>query len=116
MIESSHGSQLDAWLKVRLARLQLEKEERERECKFQLQRELELGKLETDTSIRMRQLELQASSGRTTVGEQSSTTHVASFDVSKNVSLVPVFCESEIEAYFVYSSLAEGTVGNPAAM
>lgn len=59
------------------------------------------------------------SSGHTTVGEQSSTIHVAS--VIKNVSLVPVFRESEVEAYFAAferrcSSLAEGTVGSPTAM
>lgn len=46
--------------------------------------------MEADTAIMMHQLELQASSGRTTVGEQSSTMPVASFDVSKNVSLIPV--------------------------
>lgn len=77
--------------------------------------------MKADTAIRMSQLELQASSGRTTVGEQSSTMPVASFDVSKNVYLDPVFCELEVEAYFAAfehkcSSLAEGTVGNPTAM
>lgn len=45
-------------------------------------------------------LELQASSVRSTVGEQLLTTPVASSGVSKNVSLIPVFHISEVESYF----------------
>lgn len=50
--------------------------------------------------MKMHQLELKVSSVRTAGGEQSSTMAVASFDVSKNISLVSVFCKSEVEAYF----------------
>lgn len=90
--ESSPGSKLDVRMKVRLQRLEMEREGQERE--FQLRRELELKKLDAETAVRMRQLELQArehSHGRTIT---------SGFDVSKNISLVPVFRESEVEVYF----------------
>lgn len=44
-VESSPGSKLDAWLKLRIARLQLDQQERREEREFQLQRELELKRL-----------------------------------------------------------------------
>ncbi|XP_033998203.1 uncharacterized protein LOC117492193 [Trematomus bernacchii] len=101
---SPTGSKLDARVKVRMARLQWEKEERDRD--FQLRRELEIRKseleirkLEADTAVRMRQLELQAAGG----GGDSAVTPsgpAASFDVSRHISLVPVFRESEVEIYF----------------
>ncbi|XP_034001297.1 uncharacterized protein LOC117494480 [Trematomus bernacchii] len=107
---SPTGSKLDARVKVRMARLQWEKEERDRD--FQLRRELEIRKLEleirkseleirkveADTAVRMRQLELQAAGG----GDSAVTSSgpAASFDVSRHISLVPVFRESEVEIYF----------------
>ena len=96
--ESTPGSKLDARLKVRLARLQLEKEERDRE--FQLRKELEFKKLEAETAIKLRQLELQASSISTVASTVPPSGSAAAFDVSKNISLVPVFRESEVESYF----------------
>lgn len=80
---------MDAWLKVRLARLQLEKEERERE--FQFRREIELKRLEADTAI-----ELQAPSTQAADALPASRPSVA-FDVSKHISMVPVFHEAEGE-------------------
>ncbi|KAL3043588.1 hypothetical protein OYC64_003448 [Pagothenia borchgrevinki] len=93
---SPTGSRLDARIKVRMAHLQWEKEERDKE--FQLRRELEIRKLEAVTAVRMRQLELQAA----VVGDSAVTQSgpAASFDVSRHISLVPVFRESEVETYF----------------
>ncbi|XP_033972270.1 uncharacterized protein LOC117471407 isoform X1 [Trematomus bernacchii] len=115
---SPTGSKLDARVKVRMARLQWEKEERDRD--FQLRRELEIRKLEleirkleadtdvrreleirkveADTAVRMRQLELQAAGGCDSAVTSSGP--AASFDVSRHISLVPVFRESEVEIYF----------------
>lgn len=45
-------------------------------------------------------MELLESSVRTPGSEQSLTMAVASFDVSENISLVPVFRESEVVAFF----------------
>ena len=92
-VETTPGSRIDARLKLRLARLQLEMEERERE--FQLRRELELKRLEA--AVKMRELELQSSSASS--GARSSVSS-GTFDVGKNISLVPVFRESEVEGYF----------------
>ena len=107
--ESSPGSKLDNRLKLRIARLHVEKDEREREFhlrskELDLKRfgaELELKRLEAETAIKMRQLELQAGVARNvpTVGTEFTNSAVA-FDVSKHISLVPVFREAEIEAYF----------------
>ncbi|KAK0141107.1 hypothetical protein N1851_021909 [Merluccius polli] len=94
-VETTPGSRINARLKLCLARLQLEKEERERE--FQLRRELELKRLEAETAVKMRELELQSSSASS--GARSSVSS-GTFDVSKNISLVPVFRESEVEGYF----------------
>ncbi|XP_034056780.1 uncharacterized protein LOC117536141 [Gymnodraco acuticeps] len=125
---SPTGSKLDARVKVRMARLQCAREERDRD--FQLRRELEIRKqeleleirkqeleirkqeleirkqeleirkqqLEADTAVRMRQLELQAAG----MGDSAVTPSVpaASFDVSRHISLVPVFRESEVDVYF----------------
>uniref|UniRef100_A0A8C9ZWI8 SCAN box domain-containing protein n=1 Tax=Sander lucioperca TaxID=283035 RepID=A0A8C9ZWI8_SANLU len=75
----------------------------EPERDFQLRRELELKKLEAETALKMRQLEIQAGLGVacniTTAGAHAPSSAV-SFDVSKYISLVPVFHESEVEAYF----------------
>lgn len=58
-VESTPGSKLTDWLKVRLAHLTLEKEQRDLE--FQLHKELEIKKMEAETEIKLWQLELQAS-------------------------------------------------------
>lgn len=96
-VESTPGSEVDVWLKVCLAHFQLEKEERERE--FQFHREIELKRLEADTAIRPRQVELQARSTQAAEAQPASCPSVA-FDVSKHISLVPVFREAEVETYF----------------
>ncbi|KAE8289494.1 hypothetical protein D5F01_LYC11196 [Larimichthys crocea] len=89
-VESTPGSKVEARLKV-------VKKERERE--FQFRRELELKRLEADTAVRLRQVELQV---RTTqAGEvQPAACPSVTFNVSKHISLVPVFREAEVETYF----------------
>ena len=101
-IESSSGCRLDARLKIRLARLQLETQEKREEREFQLRRELELRKLEAETAIKMRQLELQTGDVmlRSPDGARSVSSSTPTFDVSKNIALVPTFREAEIESYF----------------
>lgn len=84
-----------------LTRLQLETQEKilihREEREFQLRRELELKKLEAETAIKMHQQELQK--GETNSACARSLAHVR-FDVSKHISLVPVFHESEVKSYF----------------
>lgn len=84
---------MDARLKIRLARLQLEKEDREREYQLQLKR------LEADTAVRLRQAEIQTRSAWSS-DVQSTSGPAVSFDVSRHISLVPVFRKSEVESYF----------------
>nr|XP_043874918.1 uncharacterized protein LOC122764957 isoform X2 [Solea senegalensis] len=93
-VETTPGSRIDARIKLRLARLQLENEERERKREFQLK--LKRMELDAETAVKMRKLELQSSSVSSGARSSSSST---TFDVSKNVSLVPVFRESEVECY-----------------
>lgn len=98
-LSSVSSASTDARVKVRLARLQLEAQEKERE--FQLRRELEFKRLEADTAVRMRQLELQSVSGQwSSPGVHSPPGGAVSFNVAKNVALVPAFRESEVESYF----------------
>lgn len=78
---------MDARSKVRLAR----------EREFQLRRELELRKVEAETALRMRQIELQADSGSPGADRLPVLGSAGSFDVSKNIPLVPVFRESQVE-------------------
>ncbi|XP_071346525.1 uncharacterized protein [Trachinotus anak] len=98
--ESSPGSRLGARMKLRIARLNMEKEKEERE--FQLRRELELKRLEAETVIRMCELALQKGTTKTgsPVSAQSVPDSATTFDVSRHISLVPVFRESEVESYF----------------
>ncbi len=97
-VESSSSSRDDARLKVRLVRLQLDREERERD--FQLRRELELKCLEAETALKMRGLELQARAAPSSVSPEIRSSSNTTFDVSKNIALVPAFRESEVEGYF----------------
>ncbi|CAI5686593.1 unnamed protein product [Oreochromis niloticus] len=108
-IESSVGSTQDAKLCVRLARLQLEREDCERafqlkkemalkrlEAELARAREVELKKVEAETAVKLRQLELQQASLPATAIQQAE----APFDVGKNISLVPVFRDTEVDSYF----------------
>nr|XP_043896825.1 uncharacterized protein LOC122778793 [Solea senegalensis] len=95
-VETTPGSRIDARIKLRLARLQLENEEREREREREFQLKLKRMELDAETAVKMRELELQSSSVSSGARSSSSST---TFDVSKNVSLVPVFRESEVECY-----------------
>ena len=92
-VETTPGSRVDARIKLRLARLQLENGEREREFQLKLKR----MELDAETAVKMRELELQSSS--VSPGLRPSSSPVT-FDVSKNIALVPVFRESEVECYF----------------
>lgn len=111
MTSSTSGG--DARLKVHLARLHLEREEREREYQFRRELELkkleaestrvlELKKLEAETAIRMCELELRSAQFPAAVAGTvlSGSNATGNFDVSKHISLVPVFRETDIECYF----------------
>ncbi|XP_032434188.1 uncharacterized protein LOC116729628 [Xiphophorus hellerii] len=110
-VESSNPS-VEARLKVRLVRLELEAKERERKDEFEFQ--LKCRRLEAETAIKMRQLELQSHklTAATTdsvedednisipSNKPSSSPAAFTFDISKNIALVPPFRETEVEAYF----------------
>lgn len=104
----SHGSGVDAKLKVRLARLQLEAQEKESMRKAEYDHRLQVRKLEIEAEkeVKLRQLEVEAqriSFGRAAPHSETST-HASLtepvFNVGKNVALVPVFRESEVDSYF----------------
>lgn len=95
-------------VRVRIERLRIRKEEREREREFQLRREVELKqieaevelkRLEAETALKMRQLELQAVAVKS-ASDPSIVSPRDAFDVTKNIQLVPVFRETEVESYF----------------
>ncbi|XP_043962798.1 uncharacterized protein LOC122825436 isoform X2 [Gambusia affinis] len=105
------GSGGNVRLKVRLARLQLEAQEREliRKAEFDFKLEMRKLEIEAEKEIKLKQLEVEAmrlshgtSPPRSSV--YSDSPQVVSdkhkFDVSKNIALVPVFRESEVDSYF----------------
>lgn len=101
----SVGSKVDARLKVRLARLQFEAEEKAQLRQYQL--EVKRLEIEAEKAIKLRRLELeyQARSTVQTTSESPGSSFggpfsVRSFDVTKNVALVPEFRETEIDSYF----------------
>lgn len=105
----SSTSNTEARLKVRLARLQLEAREREAQSQLQLQLEIRKAELqaETDRAVRLRQLELEApgrsvptGSGTSPLSTTSTHSPDLAFDISKHVSLVPVFRDNEVDSYF----------------
>lgn len=105
-------SSKDARVQVRLARLELEKQERDRQAEYE--HKLEIRKMELEAEIQMRRLALEekvalaAQAHQPRVGPISSGSMQSSspvrpadgFDVSKNISLVPPFRESEVDSYF----------------
>uniref|UniRef100_A0A3B3XHV5 SCAN box domain-containing protein n=1 Tax=Poecilia mexicana TaxID=48701 RepID=A0A3B3XHV5_9TELE len=111
-IESSNPS-VEERLKVRLVRLELEAKERERKDEFEFQ--LKCRQIEAETAIKMRQLELQSQKPTTVPTTDSGGVEdnvsispdapsyslaPSTFDISKNIALVPPFRETEVEAYF----------------
>lgn len=56
--------------------------------------------MESETAMKMCQLELQSNAVCTSAITHLSPGSAAEFDVSKSISLVPVFRESEVESYF----------------
>ncbi len=128
--DTSPTSQVEARLKVWLARLQLDAQDKAQARKDELQHQLEKHRIEADTRIRLRQLELQVKSEETGLENRSyvdpdinvNTVAVSTdfgnpvpasmavlsdspsavpFNVAKNIALVPPFREKEIEAYFL---------------
>uniref|UniRef100_A0A7N8YKI4 Gypsy retrotransposon integrase-like protein 1 n=2 Tax=Mastacembelus armatus TaxID=205130 RepID=A0A7N8YKI4_9TELE len=112
------GSRVEARLKVRLARMQVEAQERARQLQFDL--EVKKLQIEADTAVRIRQLELAGQSyARPHVAQQMAapqhetpdaprvSSATPTFDVSKHITLVPVFREAEVDVYFqVFERLA----------
>uniref|UniRef100_A0A672PHY8 CCHC-type domain-containing protein n=1 Tax=Sinocyclocheilus grahami TaxID=75366 RepID=A0A672PHY8_SINGR len=124
----STGSKEGARLKVRLARLQMEAQEKVqiRQAEMDLRLQIRRLEIEAEKQIKMRQLELDAmrivggsaaqpdlprvttaatiipapvvSSTPTVPSAPSVAT--GSFDVSKHITLVPLFRETEIDSYF----------------
>lgn len=106
--ESSTSSKLDARLKWRLARLKMEREERREEPEFQLRREVELKKLELESEALQlclrgvqRAIDIAPSSGLD--GPAASLT----FDISRHISLVPVFRDVEVPTFVSWCREAE---------
>ncbi|XP_030271730.1 uncharacterized protein LOC115581049 isoform X3 [Sparus aurata] len=107
----SHGSSVDARLKVRLARLQLEAQEKERGRKAEYDLRLQVRRLEieADKEVQLKKLEVEAmriSSVQTLpyTSERPAPSPTVlekqGFDVSKSIALVPTFRESEVDSYF----------------
>ena len=107
----SHGSSVDARLKVRLARLHLEAQEKERVriAEYDLRLQVRRLEIEAEKEVKLKTLEVDAmriSSGQTLPYASESSAHSNTvlykqgFDVSKNIALVPTFRESEVDSYF----------------
>ena len=80
--------------RVRLARLHLEREAKERQREFDFRLEVRRLEIEADKAVRIRELELQAERRDPPPGTPGS------FDVSRNIALVPPFREAEVASYF----------------
>lgn len=102
------GSDSGSDLQVRLARLQLEAQERERQAEVGLRLQIRKLEIEADKEVRLRQIELEmqaktaessAFTQRRNSGDFAVTTKAA-FDVGKNIALVPLFREAEVDSYF----------------
>lgn len=98
-----------ARLKVRLARMQVEARERaesrrlEADMKFRL--EIRRLEIEAETQIKLRALEIRAADRTPVPGTQPSQSADAgsvgtTFEVSRHISLVPQFRETEVDSYF----------------
>ncbi|KAI3355662.1 hypothetical protein L3Q82_004257 [Scortum barcoo] len=108
---ASSASRDEARLKVCLAHLQMEAQEKAQVRQAQLDFQLQVKRLEieADKAVRLRQLELasqreahqiEASSMATSISSISPGLPPNSFDISKHISLVPIFRETEVDAYF----------------
>ena len=80
--------------RVRLARLQLEREEKERRMELEFHLEVKRLDKQADKAILIRELKLQAER------KDPQTVARGSFDVSRNIALVPPFREAEVASYF----------------
>lgn len=106
---SSSGSKEQAQLKVRLEHLKLETQEKVQSRQAELQLEIKRMEIEAETAIQLRRLELESqrlaqvssvSVGPVNRSSPSTTSPPGSFDVGKNIVLVPTFRETEIDSYF----------------
>ena len=122
-----HGSSMDAKLKVRLARLQLEAQEKElvHKADYDLRLQVRRLEIEADKEVRLKELEVEAlkiSSGHTlrvsdmSAPPQPASSHQHGFAVSKNISLVPTFRESEVDSYFCAFERIAGALNWPKDM
>ncbi|XP_023180999.1 uncharacterized protein LOC111605866 [Xiphophorus maculatus] len=91
-----------ARLKVRLARLQMEAEEKAQDRRAQLELEVRRLEIEADKAIKLRKLELEAQTRAPSASVTPGSTSMSAmpFDISKCISLVPAFRESEVDTYF----------------
>nr|XP_033961533.1 uncharacterized protein LOC117463411 [Pseudochaenichthys georgianus] len=101
----SLGASSDAKLKVCLVRLQMEGQEKERRADYEHRLQIRKLEIEAEKEITLKRLEVDAlriSSEQTFERSRPSHTvsHTKSFDVSKNIALVPTFRESEVDSYF----------------
>ncbi|KAK5890791.1 hypothetical protein CesoFtcFv8_014277 [Champsocephalus esox] len=101
----STDSQRGSKLQVRLARLQLEAKDREQDKQHRFQLELRKLEMDKEKEVRVRQMELDSelrASGAFGRARESSpgNPHPPAFNVGTNVSLVPIFREAEVDAYF----------------
>lgn len=107
------SSRESANLKVRIARLRMEAEDRAqtRRAEFDLRLEIRRLEIQADKEVKLRRLELEEgklssrSTGLSTSespGKDSAEcgSFTTAFDVSKNISLVPLFREMEVDSYF----------------
>ena len=102
---TSTSSIHEARLKVRLARLRFEAEERAQNREVQLKLDIKRLEIEAETAVRIRELELASQTKRGVVVDAEpsaslSTGSAPTFDINKNMALVPVFREVEVDSYF----------------
>lgn len=107
----SDGSESGARLKVRLARVQVEARERAESCRLEadMKFRLEIRRLEieAETQIKLRELEIAAKRTPAPVHPPPLHSKAAdagstgnTFEVSRHISLVPQFRETEVDSYF----------------
>ncbi|XP_047222493.1 uncharacterized protein LOC124868900 [Girardinichthys multiradiatus] len=104
-----------ARLKVRLASLQMEAEEKAQDRKAQQELEIRRLEIEADKAVKLRRLELEAQTRAPSASVTPGSTSMSAmpFDISKCISLVPAFKDSEVDFYCSAFERLAGTLQWP---
>ena len=108
-------------VRVRIARLQMERSDKEHARKAEYEYKLEVKRLKLEGEFKLRQLESEEKIALAQVRSPPSDpgqprAPPAQFDITRNISLVPPFRESEVDSYFSVFERIAATLNWPMEM